>query len=250
VQAVRFKQPDAAMAAWSAAVAAGVPLQTASHNAALYLATGLEAWDLHVRALVPSPFHPASGPPGAASTSGRGGEAAGAAATGAPWPTAPLPKPPPPPGSAADASAASTAAAAPDAVDEAGGGSSAADAAAVAGGLADADRVWAHMQRQAGLRPDEVTYTQLARLAALRGDLPGCLAVCRTIRDAGMPLRLRAFHPALVLCAHGGDAGGAARLLADIGAAGLDLSEPEYGLALEALAKGGAYEQFAGARAR
>lgn len=62
-----------------------------------------------------------------------------------------------------------------------------------------------------------------------------------------MPLRLRAFHPALVLCAHTGNAARALEVQQAIAAAGLDLSEPEFGLLLEATAKGGTYEQFVGA---
>lgn len=61
-----------------------------------------------------------------------------------------------------------------------------------------------------------------------------------------MPLRLRAFHPALVLCAHTGNAVKALEVQAAIAAAGLDLTEPEYGLLLEAAAKGGNLRQFTG----
>ncbi|KIZ02508.1 Pentatricopeptide repeat-containing protein [Monoraphidium neglectum] len=110
----------------------------------------------------------------------------------------------------------------------------------------------------AGQAPDETIFTHLARAAAARGDPDAALSFAREVvaaeRGGGgggggkMVARLRTFQPALVGLALAGRADEALAVADELAALGrdyLDLTESEYALLLEAVARGGSYAQFA-----
>lgn len=217
-QAVKNKQAGAALLSWKQALELGLSLPTTTYNNILYLLTGLELWDIHTRQLVPSPYpstiagqHQAAGASPADAASGSAAAAAAAEVAGAsipgaaaaaaaeqpaaasttaapqslpsePFPIAPLPKPPLPQPSTskapADGGTAREAGSAP-AEPPAAQSTEVINPAAMQEYLMEANNVWQYMQQRGSNQVDEVTYTQLARLAALRGDLDRSLEVCQ-----------------------------------------------------------------------
>ncbi|GAX83669.1 hypothetical protein CEUSTIGMA_g11094.t1 [Chlamydomonas eustigma] len=57
--------------------------------------------------------------------------------------------------------------------------------------------VWSHL-KVSGVNPDNSTYVSLARIEAIKGDAAAALQWAHSCEEAGQPVTLRLYHPALV----------------------------------------------------
>lgn len=90
-----------------------------------------------------------------------------------------------------------------------------------------------------GIKPNEICYTALARMAARKGDAAGALDIAKRVAQSGCAPRLRCFVPALTAFAEFQDGPGAFAVDEEIGKAGLEPGESEFALLLHAAAGGG-----------
>ncbi len=181
-QACKAQRSREVLALFEQARAAGLTFQQAIYNTVLYQAAGGEAWErLARRAAGQAPAEPAPAPAPPAQEGPEGAAAAPEAGEAGPE-AAPLM-------SAEDVEFVTS----------------------KAGGIFDA------MQAQRW-RLDEVGYTAMARVALLRGGAQQAMEWALRARAAGLPVRLRSYHPALVGYALRGDADGAMRVSAGGGA--------------------------------
>lgn len=221
--AAREGDVDKALRTYDTAAAAGTKLSLDSYASILYLCSGGDDWESALQhapadpGAVPEAQAPAEGSAAPASPSGPGDEASGgdlnsAQAGGEPSDQAPPRR-----------------------------------AVQVTPALLQRGRELREHMQAAGLKPTEICFTALARMAALGGDPDLALSTARDALARGLPIRLRTFTPALAAFAEAGRAGKAFEVDRAIEAAGLELGEAEYSRLLQAAAAGGAtWEEVAG----
>lgn len=91
-----------------------------------------------------------------------------------------------------------------------------------------------------GTKPNEICYTALARMAALKGDPAEALNLAKRVAAEGLSPRLRCFTPALAAYAEMGDGEGAFVVDKAIAEAGLEPGEAELSRLLEGASGAGA----------
>ncbi|KAG1673177.1 hypothetical protein FOA52_015288 [Chlamydomonas sp. UWO 241] len=114
--------------------------------------------------------------------------------------------------------------------------------------IAAAGVVWDRMQA-CGVAGDNVTYTSLARIEAIKGNAAGALQWAQKCATTTHPVQLRLYHPAIVSFILTGDVASVLATDAEITAYGrdsLDLTEQEYALLLEAVTLHGDWAQVTG----
>eukprot|EP00803_Ostreobium_quekettii_P006002 evm.model.scf_2497EXC.2 EVM.evm.TU.scf_2497EXC.2 scf_2497EXC:13277-15148(+) len=100
------------------------------------------------------------------------------------------------------------------------------------------------------IEPGEIGYIAQARIAAVEGDPGRAFEFGKEAMKKGHDAKLRMFQPALLGFAISGDAKSALVVDHFIRGQGLDLTEHDFSLLLEACSKSGSYEDFVGVASR